>query len=69
MVKIIVSSLHHPHLTTPAFWGVSVSSLTEGNYFSENFFSEFCKVLSWAERMGNKEYLYLFDLELFVLMN
>lgn len=28
-VKLIVSSLHHPHLTTPTFWGVSVSLLTE----------------------------------------
>ena len=30
-------------------------------------FSDFCKVLSWAGRMGNEEYLHLIDLELFVL--
>lgn len=30
-VKLIVSGLHYPHLTTPTFWGVSVSPLAEVN--------------------------------------
>lgn len=30
-VKIIVASLHYSHLTTPTFWGIPVSPVTELN--------------------------------------